>query len=124
MSNGSYIEFDEFGVLNIFCMNCHEKIAGRTYIEVASRSDPNKKEKVIALARYSTYREKKVSMSDGSYASLLLCDKCEMKEQDPQEMTRQIHSGWEKECRHAGRNLQELDEVKKAHVVKQKQQIL
>lgn len=71
-----YVEFDEFGIVRIRCMCCGEPIVERTYTEMQSFQDPNKKEKVMAWRRLSNHAELSVRLSDGSLTGLPHCTSC------------------------------------------------
>jgi len=110
----SYITFDEFGITEIRCMCCDTPVASRTYMELFSRIDPSKKEKVMAMSRFSNWRQIKVNLSDGTYCNPIVCSDCEKDEEeyDWSQLSDQMKKGWESEMKFAGYSKETIKEHK------------
>lgn len=106
-----YLEFDEFGIEKIRCMSCKAEIVRRSYVEVQSKTDPSKTEKVLAMTRLGNYTQVKVNMSDGTYCEILCCKSCSTseKELDLPALMLQIKKGWLLEEQWAGRPQSQID---------------
>ncbi|MEO0215655.1 MAG: hypothetical protein ABIL14_01390 [candidate division WOR-3 bacterium] len=114
----SYISFDEFGITEIRCMCCGEPVAQRTYVEVQSRVDPSKKEKVLAISRFSNWKQINVRLSDGTSCSPIVCTDCN-NHPDPwdyNQLMDQVKRGWEEELKFAGKDQRQLKHLK--HLIK------
>ncbi len=108
-----YVEFDEFGLKELRCMNCKIPIAGRTYITLPSRSEPGKTENVLAMSRYANHKQVGVNLSDGTYAELPVCSECALKPAlDVLELSNQLLAGWELELFAAGKSRSDVAEMK------------
>jgi hypothetical protein len=107
-----YVEFDELGIVEIRCMNCKKKVAGRTYTEIDSRVEVGKKEKVLVIKRLSNWKQKKVDLTDGTYAEPIICVDCENIPLDLDEIESQMKKGWEKELRFGKKSEEEITKHK------------
>lgn len=108
-----YIEFDEFGLKELRCMNCKHQIAGRTYIELPSRTDPSKKVNVLAMTRFSNHAQVRVDLSDGTYADIPVCSMCTSSVLDLDGISKQLLIGWEKEMFFANKSRFDVAQMKK-----------
>lgn len=71
-----YMEYDEFGIVRIRCMNCGTPIVERTYTDLPSKNDPKVKVPVMAWRRLSVHCEVAARLSDGSITGLPHCTTC------------------------------------------------
>jgi hypothetical protein len=97
-----YIEYDDFGIVEVRCMSCKIVVAGRTYIEMPDRLNPGKKVNVIAMKRHSNWSQIKVDLSDDTYADPICCKDCLKGDIDLKEIEKQMKTGWRKELVFAG----------------------
>lgn len=120
----SYVDFDEFGILQIRCMTCNAVVASRTYTRVASKERAGVFINVLAMKMHSNKRDIRLELSDGSYTDIISCTACENKLLDIDAITAMIKDAWVKELRWAGKNdkiIQEhKDRVKKLKIKKPK----
>ncbi|MEE9354205.1 MAG: hypothetical protein V3U75_01310 [Methylococcaceae bacterium] len=114
-----YIEYDEYGIREVKCMNCGEVVAGRTYMELPSRVEVGKTVNVLTMKRHSNWRQIKVDLSDGTFAEPIVCASCEHKDIDMENIEGQMKLGWEKELRFAGKSESEISKHKQ-HIKKLK----
>ena len=110
----SYAVYDEFGLLSIGCMKCKTTVAKRTYVEVASKDNPSKVEKVLAMQRLGNWNRYRVTLSDDSYADLIVCTSCKnaIGETDYDHLENQLKLGWEAELHCVGCSEEKMKEHK------------
>lgn len=84
MSN--YVEYDEYGLKKVKCMNCGTPVAERSYMEVPDRADPKKSVRVAIMQKLSNWRQtQKVSVVKNgvkSYIQPIVCAECENVDMD------------------------------------------
>lgn len=108
----SYIDYDEYGEVEVRCMNCNTPIAGRTYIEIPSRTEIGKTVNVLAMKTFGNARKVKVELSDGTFAFIKVCEGCENKKFDMDKMSDLFHDAWEKEARAAHKTEGDIQKLK------------
>jgi hypothetical protein len=119
-----YIEYDDYGIVEIRCMSCKIAVAGRTYIELPSRTEAGKKEKVLTMKRYSNWKQIKVDLSGGTFAEPICCVDCVKGDIDLAEIESQMKKGWKKELIFAGRDKTDLEKHdKKVKTIKIKRRV-
>lgn len=108
-----YVKYDNLGLKEVTCMKCNTIIARRTYIEIDSKTEINKKEKVLTLKKLSNWKQVKVKLSDGSFAEPMFCLDCSKQGIDCEKTTIQIKKGWEIEMKALNRNKKDIEKFKK-----------
>jgi hypothetical protein len=89
-----YLVYDADGLVSVSCMNCGTKIAGRNK-RVRNGQETYK------LVHYNNSRKRVVDLEDGTYAELMVCNKCSVLPSiDTSEMDLTIHWGWMQELNH------------------------
>ena len=110
----SYAVYDDFGLLSIGCMKCRITVAKRTYVEIPSKDNPSKVEKVLAMQRLGNWNRHRVTLSDNSYADLIVCTSCKngIGEADYEHLENQLKLGWEAELYCVGCSEEKMKEHK------------
>jgi len=109
MKPGDYLEYDEFGLKSVKCMRCGTEVAGRSYVEVPSKTEVGKMEKALTFKQYSNYRQAKLEMydKDGKYHSYIepiVCAGCEKEDLDCHGILNHVIEGLDKAMVSAGRS--------------------
>ena len=109
-----YIDFDEFGITEIRCMQCYKPIATRE--EVYKQHPSNNRIQTVSykLRRWSTFRQTRIELSDNTYAEPFVCEDClNIAVLDEDKFVDEIKKGWKKELIHAKRSAKEIEKHEK-----------
>ena len=112
MSN--YIKYDKLGVKSIHCMNCGLPIVIRCHVTVEIATIPARTEKVMMMRKLASFRQKKVSLDNGAYMELMVCDECVELDLDSGKMDKAVEDGWDITLKAEGKTKKEIKEFKKA----------
>lgn len=104
----SYVEYDEFGVKQVNCMNCGEVVAAKTYVELPDRENIGKKVKVMAIQRLGNWRQVRVNLEDEngkphSYMEPIVCAECVNADLDTNNIMKLVRKGWRADMEYAGK---------------------
>lgn len=97
----NYIEFDEFGVKELFCMRCGTTVGKRTHVPVENKDKPGEFINAITFKMWSNSRrvpvklEKKEGQNVQGRIHAFLCVDCEKKKPDLDAIESQVHKGFE-----------------------------
>lgn len=98
-----YIEFDDFGVKEVRCMNCGVIVGKRTYVEVENKNKPGVKVNVLTFKMWSNSRRVRFPLSDNRRTiKAFLCIDCEKIKPDIDLIENQVLKGLELEMKHRG----------------------
>ncbi|MFA7120531.1 MAG: hypothetical protein WC277_03580 [Bacilli bacterium] len=100
----SYVEYDEFGIVCVRCMQCGIPVAERTVKEVRIPSIPPKTENVLVVKRLSSWRQRRTEVEGGGYVDLILCSDCHAEPVSMADMTEKIAVASEATWAHEGRS--------------------
>lgn len=118
-----HVQYDELGLKSVHCIVCNTIIAARTYVNMKSRVDPGKTEKVLTVKRWSNWRNKHVELSDGSFMEPMVCEDCERDPLDEELAIGVVKKGWVEEMKAVGRKQKDIDEqMEKVKNLKSKKQ--
>jgi hypothetical protein len=109
----SYVDYDDYGLKEVRCMNCNTVIASRSYLEVPSRTEEGKMVNVQTMKMHGNFRQIPVNLSDKTWANLKVCQGCENKDLDMEKMGNKIKDAWLKEMKHCHTPQKQVDEHKK-----------
>lgn len=97
-----YVEFENGELCLVRCMRC-----GRTVARIEEYPSEKFKDKLVRqLMKYNIWRQKRIEMTDGTIADIILCVDCFPKETDAHAnaITDQIRKAWKKESKEKGRD--------------------
>lgn len=103
----SYIDYNEYGIKEIRCMNCDTPVAtqGEVYIPFTSRT-------TIGTYHLSNYTQIRLDVKiDGrkTFINPIICKSCASKDVDEEKIITQVIAGWNDEMTYQGKNEREKD---------------
>ena len=120
----NYIDYDDIGVVAIRCMSCGCVIVQRSYIELAINSIPPRKEKVLTLKKFNTFRRKRFDLVDGGYVEAMVCKSCVDLDIDPKVIEKAVRDGWKATWKREGKGDREIEKrVKQLSKIKKHRKV-
>jgi hypothetical protein len=107
----AYVEYDEYGLSKLKCMNCGEIVGGRTYIELPDKKNIGKTVNVLAFSLHANHHEIPYDASNGACTRLILCTDCKDKDLDLDKIDKEIIKAMKAEFEYNGIPEAEADRV-------------
>lgn len=114
----SYIKYDEFGLLEISCLNCGTPVAVRTYTKIKVKTIPAREEKVLTVRKLGNHRTRRYDLEDGSYIDVIICANCLYEDIEPEKIEKAVEDAWVATWEHENKDKDLIKKLKQKAKIK------
>jgi hypothetical protein len=104
----NYITHDDFGIVEVRCMNCGIPVAMRSYVTLKVAGIPPREEKVMVMRKLNSWQQKQINLEGGAYMSVIVCRDCVDLDLDPDKIEEAVKDGWISTWQHEGKTNDEI----------------